>query len=98
MDIAANVRIIYGIFGWNFFSFTKEEFETGVAELIKTLKVVDNHLKSSKFLAGEHLSIADITLVCDLANAFKFVFTESERKALPNLTEYFYRLAAKPEF
>ena len=97
-DIAGLVRVAYAVFGFDFLSFTREEFEKGVAALVNGLKFVDSHLKDKKFLVGSHLTLADIVLVCDLVNAYRFVFTEDQRKALPHLTKYFYDTVALHEF
>jgi elongation factor 1-gamma len=98
MDIAAQVRIVYAIYGWPCHQASKEDFEHGVAELVKTLKVVDGHLKNHQFLVGNELSIADIALISDLHSSFRFVFTHVERKALVNLSAYFDRIAHLPVF
>jgi elongation factor 1-gamma len=98
MDIAPHNKVAYSIFGWASHLMTKEEFETGLAEFVKTLKVVDGHLKTNQFLVGNELSIADIVLVCDLSYGYRWLFTEAERKALPNLTAYFDRLVKIAEF
>jgi len=98
MDIAPHNKVAYSVYGWDKFLLSKEEFETGLADYVKTLKVVDGHLKTNQFLVGNELTIADVVLVSDLALSYRWVFTETERKALPNLTAYFDRLVKLTEF
>ena len=98
MDIAAQVRIAYCVYGWPSYQISKEDFEKHLVEMIKTLKVVDAHLKTNQYLVGTEVSIADIALVSDLHPSYRFLFTETERKALPNLSAYFDRLIQLPAF
>jgi glutathione S-transferase len=53
------------------------------------LRLVDAHLKNSKFLGAKELSISDISLATVLRTAFRLIFDEKCRKNLPNLTRWF---------
>lgn len=51
--------------------------------------IIEEELKHHKYLIDDELSFADISLICDLWNAFKMILTEKERNELPLITKYF---------
>ena len=75
-----------------------EDFNQKLAEYVKNLKWVDEKLAGKKYLVGDALTLADIVAVSDLSSLYRFVFTEKERKALPNLSAYFDSLVKTQAF
>jgi elongation factor 1-gamma len=98
MDLMPAQKFIYTAFGFpeSFLSYDLKNVQRDIHEFIKTLKVVDQKLNSKQFLVGDKLSIADITLVSDLATVYRFFFTAKERNQLPSLTQYFDNLVKLP--
>jgi elongation factor 1-gamma len=62
------------------------------------LKELDGSLKKSPFLAGEALTIADISLASELFTAFKYLVDENTRKGFKSTVEWMLRVAQVPEF
>jgi len=67
-------------------------------ELNKALKVLNTHLGQQKFLAGEQVSLADITVFSDLFFAFTHVLDENTRQQNQKLTQWFQGLAGQAQF
>lgn len=99
-DITNAGKFIYAIFGFpdSFFKYDLKSFNNDLNEFVKLLKIVDGKLAKKTYLVGDKLSLADITLVTDVSYLYKFIFTEKERKELPNLTAHFERHSVLPEF
>jgi len=76
----------------------KETLNQGIENLKKALRVIDDRVKQSKFLAGETLSIADIAIVSGLTFILRYVLDEKTRKAFHNLTKYFETVANEENF
>jgi glutathione S-transferase len=64
-------------------------------EMATQLQLLDNHLATQLYLAGEELSIADIALAPIVARCTGFPI---ELPALPNLKAWQERIAARPAF
>lgn len=56
--------------------------------LKKALRILDDRLKQSKYLAGEHITIADLQVVATLNLLYRYIFDEKARKPFQNLTKY----------
>jgi elongation factor 1-gamma len=50
------------------------------------------------YLLGDHLSLADVHLVCALYLPYKMLFDDEFRQRFPNVTTYYTRLTSLPEF
>lgn len=61
-----------------------------------SIRLFDGHLADSEYLAGDSLSIADITLCCayDFGRAVKVALPDD----LPNLSRWHETLSARPSF
>lgn len=60
--------------------------------------MVDAWLKDNKFLAGNSISIADVSLAVLLRYPFRLIFDEKNRKGLPNLTRWFEETSNLQQF
>lgn len=65
-------------------------------ELKVALKMLDNTLLHSTFLVGERVTLADITVMCNLLLAFRFVFDPQYRQTIPNIVRWFNTLINQP--
>ena len=68
------------------------------SNLNQSLRYVENALKTTGFLVGSQITIADISTALVLLHPFRFLFEEKFRKNLPTLTKWFEKLVALPEF
>lgn len=64
----------------------------------KALQQLEEILKSSKYLIGDFVSLADIVLVCALREGFQRVFDAAFRKPFPKVTAWFEACCAMPQF
>lgn len=87
---------LYAIFGFK--PADKEVLKAAKQETFTILKIFNEKLSHSKYLTGEHLTIADIQLATFLNLAFRVTFTEEQRKPFTKLVEFFVRVAVLPEF
>lgn len=76
----------------------KEVLKTARSESLAVLKVLDERVKKSAYLAGAALTIADIHLASTLTVAFRVAYSEDQRKPLKNLVEYYLKVANEPAF
>lgn len=60
------------------------------------LKILDNQLKTTKFLAGNDLSVADVVIAVHLRYLFSLVIDEVTRNQVPNATKWFVNLMEHP--
>lgn len=60
----------------------------------KFLTVLEGQLNQKKFLVGEELTIADLSVATALSVVFATLLGEEERKAYPNLTAWYLGVAA----
>jgi elongation factor 1-gamma len=66
--------------------------------LKEAVKVLENHLKGKKFLVGESVSIADITIASVLSLSFRLFFDEKTRQTISNVTEWYKNVSSIPAF
>lgn len=77
---------------------SKEKFTEAKKGLKEAVKVLDTHLKGRKFLVGESVTIADITIASVLTLPFRVFFDEATRKTIPHVTEWFLGVSSLPAF
>jgi glutathione S-transferase len=64
-----------------------------VAQTEPLLALLDQHLASHAFMAGDHFTMADIPIGCEVHRWFNL---PQDRPALPHLTRWFEGIAARP--
>ncbi|TRY74973.1 hypothetical protein TCAL_08389, partial [Tigriopus californicus] len=74
----------------------KNAQEKAKDELKVALKMLDNTLLHATFLVGERLTLADITVMCNLLLAFRFVFDPQYRQTIPNIVRWFNTIINQP--
>lgn len=72
--------------------------ENAKNDVKKALKVMEDHLKTSEYLVGDFVSLADIVLVCALKEGFTRVFDPAFRKPFPKVCAWFECCAGLPQF
>lgn len=71
---------------------------TAQSDVKSALTALETQLKSSKFLVGDFLSLADIALVCALREGFQRVFDPAFRKPYPKVCAWFECCCGMPQF
>lgn len=72
---------------------TKVDFGKLMEDVNKFLTFVEKHLGEKKFLVGDSLSIADISLASNVSVVFEFMFGEGQRKKYPNTLNWYTSIA-----
>merc|ERR1719424_2294230 len=75
-----------------------EVVERAKADTQKALTVLNNHLLHFTYMVGEAITLADISLCCAVADAFKLVLSPDIRSSLGNLERWFNLCMAQSEF
>lgn len=78
--------------------FNKNQNEHAKTELKKILNLLDQYLRTRTYLVGERITLADITVVCDLFLLFQWIIEFSMREEHPHLTRWFLTLINQKEF
>lgn len=81
-----------------FRQFNKTDTEAAKAHLRKCFEMLDNFLLTRTFLVGERVSLADISLVCELVILFKLVLDPAFRAPYGNLVRWFETCVNQPQF
>lgn len=66
-----------------------------VEDVKKLNKILNDQLKKTKFLVGDHLSIADLLIAGYMTTGFAFLWDEKYRKQHPNLAKWFETITAE---
>jgi len=67
-------------------------------ECLRVLKVLDDHLLFRTFVLGHRISLADITLFCNLTFLYKHVLSPAVRRPFTCLNRWFKTLQGHPAF
>ena len=78
--------------------YNKATLNTQLEGAKKLLRVVDDRVKQSKYLAGDQLTIADIQLATSLSFIYRFIFDEKSRKPFHNLTKWYESVTNEENF
>jgi translation elongation factor EF-1beta len=70
-------------------------YNDSVKAMKERAKKMNDHLAGKTFLVGQRLTLADISNFMFMAMGFVFIFDGGFRKAMPNLTAWFERVAAQ---
>jgi elongation factor 1-gamma len=78
--------------------FNKSNNEHAKDELKHILQLLNNYLRTRTYLVGECITLADITIACDLLLLFQWIIEQSIRETYPNVTRWFLTLVHQQEF
>eukprot|EP00296_Roombia_truncata_P000148 JP435811.1.p2 GENE.JP435811.1~~JP435811.1.p2 ORF type:complete len:405 (+),score=184.09 JP435811.1:1-1215(+) len=76
----------------------KQAMTAGLTTLNNALALLEKRLATKTFLVGEKVTLADICVVCSLANFFKTVLDTAARKPFPNVVRWYMTCVNQPEF
>jgi elongation factor 1-gamma len=89
-------NIVYPIFGWK--QYCKEEADKSNNKIKEFMKVLEQQLNGKKYIIGENLTLADVSLFCKLKYLFQLVFPKGLReKVFPKVNTWFGLIAETPE-
>lgn len=92
---ASHPRVFYGTLGFR--TVTKESYEAGKKDYISVLKIVEAQLKKTPYLAGNDISIADMTLLPSVRLALRLFLDEKARASIPHVVQWHERLFSHKE-
>ncbi|EGG14498.1 glutathione S-transferase domain-containing protein [Cavenderia fasciculata] len=93
---ASAVAWLYPIMG--FVKFNPEATQKAKENVKRLLTTLDNHLKTSSFLVGPRVSLADIVVACSLSTFYTMVFDPSFRSPFVNVNRWFTTCINQPNF
>jgi len=82
----------------NHAQYPAEVVERAKADALKALGVLNNHLLNFTYMVGDSMTLADISVCCAVAEAFKTVLAPDVRSSLGNLVRWFNLCMAQTEF
>lgn len=77
---------------------TSEALEKAMADVKKTLAVLNTHLMHHQFMVGERISLADIVLASTVGLLYTHVFDITMRRQYTSVTRWFTTMINQPEF
>ena len=84
--------IMYNTLGM---AYNMDVYNAAVKGIKEQAKILNTHLQGKTFLVGQRLTIADIANFLPMSMAFAFVLDAGFRKAMPNVSDWFARVAAQ---
>merc|ERR1712106_736788 len=76
--------------------FNKNATERAKEDIKAALKSLDDHLLTRTYLAGERVTLADISVACTLLSLYKQVLDPAFRKPFLNVTRWFTTIVNQP--
>ncbi|XP_071497662.1 elongation factor 1-gamma-like [Diadema antillarum] len=77
--------------------FNKQATEKAKGHLRAVMGFLDEYLKTRTFLVGERVTLADISVACNLLLAYRQVFDKAFRQGFVNLNRWFVTFINQPE-
>eukprot|EP00794_Sanderia_malayensis_P020011 gene20011-21972_t len=78
--------------------FNSREQEAAIANVKKCLELLNNALLTKTFLVGERVTLADISVCCNLVLLYKQVLDPQTRSAYGNVNRWFMTCINQPQF
>merc|ERR1712121_7539 len=76
--------------------YNKQDTERAKDQIKKVLQILNDHLLTRTFVVGERISLADISLVCNLQTLYEQVLDPNFRKAYQNANRWFSTMVNQP--
>ncbi|KAI8614750.1 glutathione S-transferase [Chytriomyces sp. MP71] len=92
----AQAAWLFPLLGW-----TKEDPQAkkkAIEDTKRVLKAINDYLLSHTYLAGEFVTLADITVAVGLLNFYRMVFDAKFRAEFKNVNRWFNTVVHAPEF
>ena len=77
--------------------FNKQTTERAKTDVRRTLEVLESTLASKTFLVGERVTLADVSLVCNLLSLYTTVLDAEFRKPFVNVNRWFETVVNQPQ-
>lgn len=90
------VQLALPVLGWT--EFDKEKNKKATGDTMKTIGILDAHLKVNNFLVGSGITIADIAVASSLMVPMKFLWEEKFRKNFASVTKWFESIVQHAAF
>ena len=88
--------LIYPIFGWK--KYCKESADNAKKKIKEYLLIIENNLKTSEYICGQKMTIADVLLFRYLRFLMILYFPENLRNSVfPKTTQWFEKIMNSPE-
>lgn len=78
--------------------YNKQNADKAKDDVKRVLNVLNDHLLTRTYLVGERITLADISLCCNLLSLYKMVLEPSFRASYRNVNRWFTTLINQPEF
>jgi len=78
--------------------FNKQATEKAKEDIKKALTILNQYLLTRTYLVGERISLADITVCCNLLQLYQWVMDPEFRKPYQNTNRWFTTLINQPQF
>ncbi|KAF8534615.1 hypothetical protein BDD12DRAFT_859535 [Trichophaea hybrida] len=73
--------------------YNKKNVEVAQEQVLKAIKILEDHLALNTFFVGERMSLADIFAASIVGRGFQFVFDKEFRSKYPNVTRWYDLIA-----
>ena len=83
---------------WRINSDTDKIFSSAVKELKELLVELSTHLEGKEFIAGDHLTLADILIASYIVYPINLTFNIQQRNTFLNTTNWFNKISEMQEF
>jgi len=77
--------------------YNKQDTERAKEQIQKVLNVLNDHLLTRTFIVGERVTLADISLVCNMQSLYEQVLENAFRKPYQNVNRWFTTMINQPE-
>ena len=78
------------------FYFDIQVIKSALADLKKTLGVINSYLASNTYFVGDSITLADIIVACNLFVGFKYAFTKEFLAEFPHVERFFRTIENQP--
>ncbi|GFO30176.1 elongation factor 1-gamma [Plakobranchus ocellatus] len=78
--------------------FNKPDTERAKEQVKKVLTVLNDHFLTRTFAVGERVTLADISLACNLQSLYEMVLDDGFRKPFQNVNRWFTTVINQPQF
>ena len=94
--MADYMHIAGGLFGHH--PVTQDVYNNALNGLKQKLRLLHTALEKRDFLVGNHVTIADVAVVCHASLAMQTVLDPGFRKSIANFDKLFTKVTGLPEF
>jgi len=93
-EVSAYIRQIWGLLDSANGPFDEKKHSDLTGRVMRSLKVLEQHLSTQAFLVGSSITLADITFATSIRTVVAMVLGVDERKQFPNVVKHFESITA----